>query len=534
MKHQTATQASRHYDANADTALVKAAYDFNLRFAARFVGGDGPPPPAEVLGEVEPPPPGVEVVEVEPPPPGVLEPRASPAPAPRFNAPELKATLAQLGFVRQASVGNGDCFLLSAMAGFEIGQTAARLPSPAVSERVRVARDAAVGAVCSPDPIGGQVDAAAFRDDEGLAPSPAEASQQMARWREPRFWLGDHSSTFQLGVALHLGRSLAVVQRAGRKHFVDPARIYGARAADGRLVLTRPHGIAAPTVPAYVVVPVRDLLEQLRARPTAFSVLEYDGSCHFDAWVLRKQMRRPPRAPLEATAPPSPAASVAATESHEARASQRSDSADGDEPMPPRAEEAVLVDSEDAPDEAVLLEADAVGAPADEAMVDATVEQQADEADAIDEVDDAPSNAPDEAITAADDAPDDAPDAPDNAVVGAPVPLPNAPATVTTRASTAPRRSTRAPGTPRVARRGAPPADVHDVRGVSVGDELLARGFAPCGERAWFRSRVLALRVRAPHIVVRFLATETGASHPLALPRPNTAYVNKPDTRPLP
>ena len=41
MKHAPNMQASTHYDANADTKLVKAAYDFNLRFAAQFSGGGG-------------------------------------------------------------------------------------------------------------------------------------------------------------------------------------------------------------------------------------------------------------------------------------------------------------------------------------------------------------------------------------------------------------------------------------------------------------------------------------------------------------
>ena len=38
MKHRPETQASGVYDANADTQLVKAAYDFNLAFAANFTG----------------------------------------------------------------------------------------------------------------------------------------------------------------------------------------------------------------------------------------------------------------------------------------------------------------------------------------------------------------------------------------------------------------------------------------------------------------------------------------------------------------
>ena len=37
MKHQQATQASANYDANADTKLVAAAYDFNLKYAAQFI-----------------------------------------------------------------------------------------------------------------------------------------------------------------------------------------------------------------------------------------------------------------------------------------------------------------------------------------------------------------------------------------------------------------------------------------------------------------------------------------------------------------
>ena len=37
MKHQTATQESAHYDANADTKLVKAAYDFNVAIASKLV-----------------------------------------------------------------------------------------------------------------------------------------------------------------------------------------------------------------------------------------------------------------------------------------------------------------------------------------------------------------------------------------------------------------------------------------------------------------------------------------------------------------
>ena len=77
-------------------------------------------------------------------------------------------------------------------------------------------------------------------------------------------------------------------------------------------------------------------------------------------------------------------------------------------------------------------------------------------------------------------------------------------------------------------------AAAFDVSGVEVGMALLAKGFAPSGQKEWFRAEVTALRPSFPPIVVKFTATEGGATLPLALPRPRTAYVMKVDTKPLP
>ena len=77
-------------------------------------------------------------------------------------------------------------------------------------------------------------------------------------------------------------------------------------------------------------------------------------------------------------------------------------------------------------------------------------------------------------------------------------------------------------------------AAAFDVSGVEVGMALLAKGFAPSGQKEWFRAEVTALRPSFPPIVVKFTATESGATLPLALPRPRTAYVMKVDTKPLP
>lgn len=47
------------------------------------------------------------------------------------------------------------------------------------------------------------------------------------------------------------------------------------------------------------------------------------------------------------------------------------------------------------------------------------------------------------------------------------------------------------------------------------------------GTHKFFTARVLEIRTRFPKIVVEFIADETtGASHPIALPEPKTAYVH--------
>lgn len=78
-------------------------------------------------------------------------------------------------------------------------------------------------------------------------------------------------------------------------------------------------------------------------------------------------------------------------------------------------------------------------------------------------------------------------------------------------------------------------ADAFDVSGVAVGDLLMAKGFAPSGQKEWFCAQVTALRAPPsfPPIVVKFIATEDGSEMALALPRPNSAYVIKADTKPM-
>ena len=74
------------------------------------------------------------------------------------------------------------------------------------------------------------------------------------------------------------------VERSGRT-FLNPARVYGARDADGSLLHSEAKPNAPETVPTFKFVPISDLLETLRSRPASCSVLEYNGSNHFNVLV---------------------------------------------------------------------------------------------------------------------------------------------------------------------------------------------------------------------------------------------------------
>eukprot|EP00966_Prymnesium_polylepis_P245943 5689167-Prymnesium_polylepis.1 len=79
----------------------------------------------------------------------------------------------------------------------------------------------------------------------------------MAQWRASGFWFSNEvgkSMSFQFGVALELGRSVAVIQKSGRT-FLDPVRIYGARNADGALVHSEAKPGAPETVPTFTIMP---------------------------------------------------------------------------------------------------------------------------------------------------------------------------------------------------------------------------------------------------------------------------------------
>ena len=115
----------------------------------------------------------------------------------------------------------------------------------------------------------------------------------MEPWLHPGFWNngnGNNSASFMLGVALHLKRPVAVLERRNRT-FLNPAKVYGARDALGALLHSVAKGGAPETIPTFVPVPVAELIETLRTNPISHSVLEFNGYNHFDPWILKRSLR---------------------------------------------------------------------------------------------------------------------------------------------------------------------------------------------------------------------------------------------------
>ena len=169
---------------------------------------------------------------------------------------EVNAQLADVGFTKSKAQGNGDCYPLSAMAGFEISATAARQPRAGTTASVHQVREAAVG-ILAGDAVVDGIDAAVFRDGERLPVAADAAREAMTPWLESGFWNsadGHKFASFMLSVALHLERPVAVIERKG-KTFLNPVRIYGARDANGALIHSTAKPNAPETVPTFKLVP---------------------------------------------------------------------------------------------------------------------------------------------------------------------------------------------------------------------------------------------------------------------------------------
>ena len=211
---------------------------------------------------------------------------------PPVAATELTAQLADVGFSKGKSRRNGDCFPMSAMAGFEITTATANNPTSATKEIVRATRVGSIQTLASEDPIDG-IDPVVFREGEKLAADAMIAWDDMRHWMDLGYWLAetpDESASFQLGIALHLRRPIAIIQRQG-KTYLDPARVFGARHANGALIHTQAKPNAPETIPTFTLMPLSTLLETLRATPTAYSLVEWDSVNHYDPWIINPSLK---------------------------------------------------------------------------------------------------------------------------------------------------------------------------------------------------------------------------------------------------
>ena len=117
----------------------------------------------------------------------------------------------------------------------------------------------------------------------------------------------------------------------------------------------------------------------------------------------------------------------------------------------------------------------------------------------------------------------------------APSPAAVAPTAATGRAgkrvAVAPKRLDNLWKTPRATASATAPTPMTDEwsdGGFAAHDVVEAMGRAPTGDRDWFKAIVTKIRTKPswPPIVVKYTATLTGVTNPLALPEPRTAYLH--------
>jgi len=82
-----------------------------------------------------------------------------------------------------------------------------------------------------------------------------------------------------------------VIEKKDRA-YLDPVRIYGARSADGTLIHSEAKPGSPETIPTFKLMPIATLIEKLRDNPVAYSVVEYNGSNHFQPWILKPALRK--------------------------------------------------------------------------------------------------------------------------------------------------------------------------------------------------------------------------------------------------
>ena len=133
---------------------------------------------------------------------------------PREGVPVLDGHLARVGRRGPVEVWAGGAS--SATGGARFGSI--RCLGASTTAAVREVRKGAGALLTGTDPIGG-IDAHVVRESESIPAAPEAARAALAPWLQTGFWFaGDGGKNFtfwMLGVAIHLGRPIAVVERNG-------------------------------------------------------------------------------------------------------------------------------------------------------------------------------------------------------------------------------------------------------------------------------------------------------------------------------
>eukprot|EP00966_Prymnesium_polylepis_P100512 2327614-Prymnesium_polylepis.1 len=96
--------------------------------------------------------------------------------------------LSAVDYVPGQAEAEGDCFPLSAAAGFELTADQCAHPDAAAEEHVHTTRNGAIDLVAGTGAVGG-IDASVFRGEEKLPPTAADAEAAMVSWRDNYYWL---------------------------------------------------------------------------------------------------------------------------------------------------------------------------------------------------------------------------------------------------------------------------------------------------------------------------------------------------------
>ena len=192
---------------------------------------------------------------------------------------EVEQRLAAQGWRLGTSQGRGDCAPLSIVCSADrITSQECAVPSAETTAMILRMREHAVNIVCGTDDIGG-VSAAVVREYESLPRPSGAATRFMKSWKKRNHWRGkgNASAMFLLGCALHTEKQVAVLALTDAGSFADPARVYGQRIGS-ELRRTRARVGTQETIQAYFLVPITTLLEQLRANPSSFCLVRYNGT----------------------------------------------------------------------------------------------------------------------------------------------------------------------------------------------------------------------------------------------------------------